>query len=264
MLKLVTWNVRNRNATDAKNGYGWEVRLPRISAMLNAIAPDLVAVQEAFAGQMDDLGAALPEFEAVGVGRDDGAKAGEYTGIFLRRKRFALRDFRTRWLSATPDIPSVGWDAALPRIVTCARLFDRQAEREFELWNTHFDHRGPTARVESARYLRREIGQLDVPALLCGDFNALPDSAPIAELLEEEKGETLRNARDHSRLMPTGELATFRGFDVAPLRGNEHLIDYVFASRDWQIESYAVPALRGPEFPLPSDHRPVAVELNCK
>ena len=256
-MKIITWNIRNRNEGDARAGYGWDaVRFPRMRALIETLAPDILAVQEALWPQMKDLRAALPDYQDIGVGRDDGREAGEFAALFARRARYEVRDWRTRWLSQTPDVPSIGWDADLPRIATCARLFDHELRREFEVWNTHFDHKGEAARLQSARYLRRELAQLSVPALLCGDFNAAPDDAPIVELLQ---GETLRDARALSPSAPTGELATFCGFDREPLTGISHRIDYVFATTGWQIESYDVPAFPAPEFPPPSDHRPVAV-----
>ena len=260
IMKIVTWNIRYRNADDAGKGLGWdEVRLARVASMVESLAPDVLAVQEALASQMNDLRAALPAYESVGVGRDDGVESGEFSALFFRRARFGLRGFRTRWLSQTPDLPSRGWDAALPRIATCARLYDGQTKREFEIWDTHFDHRGEVARAQSARYLRAEIGRLMVPALLCGDFNSAPDGTPVKEILSAGNGAILRDARAISLAAPTGSLATFCGFEV-PLSGADHRIDYVFATTGWQIESYDVPAWKEGDGAPASDHRPVVVE----
>jgi endonuclease/exonuclease/phosphatase family metal-dependent hydrolase len=163
----------------------------------------------------------------------------------------------TRWLSPTPEAPSRGWDADWNRIATSARLLDREEGREIEVWNTHFDHTGSLARLESAKLLRREFEELTVPVVLCGDFNAFPGSAPIRELLAG----TLRDARALSQEEPRGEVATFCGFDE-PLLGEQWRIDWVFASPDWEIESYAVPSLLFSDWPPASDHRPVVVELS--
>ena len=255
-MKLLTWNIRCQNATDDARGCGWSVRRERVLATIEAAAPDVLAVQEALPAQMDDLCTALPGYDAVGAGRDDGKRQGEFCGLFFRRERFELRATRTRWLSPTPEVPSRGWDATLNRIVTSARLFDRIRRREFEVWNTHFDHSGELARLESAKLLRRELECSAFPAVLCGDFNAAPGSAPIQQLL----GGTLAEAREHSKLEPQGEVATFCGFD-APLYGEKWRIDWVFVSRDWEVESYAVPAPLDSDFPPASDHRPVVVEL---
>src|SRR3546814_18126337 len=75
-----------------------------------------------------------------------------------RPDRFSLLGSGTFWLSPTPDTPSKGWDAALPRIATWARLKDRSAAQNFLVVNTHFDHIGEVARVESAKMIRRWLG----------------------------------------------------------------------------------------------------------
>ena len=263
-MNIVTWNIRYRNSEDAQKGLGWdEVRLARVTALIGDLAPDILAIQEALSPQMKDLRAALPTYEAVGVGRGDGVESGEYSAIFFRRARFGLRSFRTRWLSPTPDVPSRGWDAALPRIATCIRLYDILEQREFEIWNTHFDHHGEVARAESARYLRREIAGQMVPTLLCGDFNSSPGGTPVREILAADANApdapTLRDARAISRTEPTGFLATFCGFGE-PLSGEQYRIDYVFATTGWRIESYDVPAWKDGDKAPASDHRPVVVE----
>jgi endonuclease/exonuclease/phosphatase family metal-dependent hydrolase len=255
-MKLLTWNIRCQNSTDDARGCGWKVRCARVIATVHALAPDVLAVQEALASQMDDLRAALPNFEAVGVGRDDGEQKGEFCGLLYRRERFELRASSTRWLSPTPEEPSRGWDATLNRIATSARLFDSKSRCELEVWNTHFDHYGEQARLESARFVRRELENLPVPVVLCGDFNASPGSAPIRELLSG----TLCDARALSKQEPCGEVATFCGFDE-PLLGEEWRIDWVFVSPKWEIESYAVSPSLFSNWPPSSDHRPVVVEL---
>ena len=81
----------------------------------------------------------------------------------------------TFWLSPTPGVAgSQGWDAALPRIATWARLRDRQSGRSFVIVNTHFDHMGETARRESARLVvARAQGLADgAPLAVTGDLNA--------------------------------------------------------------------------------------------
>ncbi len=57
--------------------------------------------------------------------------------------------------------------------VSGARFRERPAGREFYLFNTHFDHRGELARIESARILAARIGELpeEMPVILTGDLN---------------------------------------------------------------------------------------------
>lgn len=63
--------------------------------------------------QLTDFAQLLgPTYAHVGVGRDDGSKAGEYSCIFYDRTKFEEIKWKTIWLSPTPDVPgSKGWDA---------------------------------------------------------------------------------------------------------------------------------------------------------
>ncbi|MCK7540963.1 MAG: hypothetical protein MZV63_63770 [Marinilabiliales bacterium] len=63
----------------------------------------------------------------------------------------------TFWLSATPDVPgSVGWGAALTRIATWVRLYDKTVKDTLLYMNTHFDHISDSARVMSSGVLLGE------------------------------------------------------------------------------------------------------------
>lgn len=263
-MKFLTWNIRCQNETDNVRGCGWAVRREHLCTIVRDQAPDIFATQEGYAPQIDDLQSALPDYQMAGIGRNDGAREGEFCAIFFRSDRYELREQSTRWLSLTPDVPSFGWGAHCIRIVTRARLFDRETEREFEVWNAHFDHAIALARLESARMIRRAIENLNVPAILCGDFNSAPDDEPVLALTQSNG---LRDSRSHAQLEPIGPHATFCGFAdftdkiEAPIGGEKARIDYILPDKNWRIESYAVLPTDEKPFPV-SDHRPVVVELN--
>jgi hypothetical protein len=74
---------------------------------------------------MKDLEAGLPNYNYVGVGRDDGITKGEFSAIFYKKSDLRVLQEDTFWLSETPEKVSVGWDAALPRICTYAQFRTR-------------------------------------------------------------------------------------------------------------------------------------------
>ncbi len=79
----------------------------------------------------------------------DGHEGGEYAAIYYRRDRFRVVRSGRFWLSQSPlEIGSIGWDAALPRIATWAAFEDTTVKI-----NTHFDHRGEEARLQSTRLI---------------------------------------------------------------------------------------------------------------
>lgn len=56
--------------------------------------PDVLGLQVALGYQLDDLRGALP-YSEIGVGRDDGVEAGEYSAILYDADRFDVDDTRS-------------------------------------------------------------------------------------------------------------------------------------------------------------------------
>lgn len=147
-FSAATYNIRQLNAKDTAEGNGWERRLPVISSLIRFHDFDIFGAQEVFHSQLQGMLAALPGYDYVGVGRDDGAAGGEYSAIFYKRSRFRLLDSGHFWLSEDPSKPGKGWDAKYVRICTWGRFYDRQSRQRFWFFTTHTDHRGEQARRE--------------------------------------------------------------------------------------------------------------------
>ena len=115
----------------------------------------------------------LPDYNYLGVGRDDGKESGEYAAIFYRKNRLEVEDSGNFWLSETPEKPSKGWDAACVRICTWALFKDKVTKKHFYVFNLHMDHIGITARREAAKLVisRMESCKKGYPIVLTGDFN---------------------------------------------------------------------------------------------
>lgn len=256
--EAMTYNIRLDIASDGGNA--WPHRRAALIALVAYQAPDLVGMQEVLQHQKQAVEADLPAYQFVGVARDDGKTKGEYSMLGFRRDRFALVGSGTFWLSPTPDVPSKGWDAALPRIATWARLHDRTAKRNLLVVNTHFDHIGEVARQESARQIRRWIDgerKPDESAILMGDFNSAATSNPYAAIVELGEG-ALRDSRTVSRTPHYGPLGTFTGFDIARMDASP--IDHIFVSDDVAVLRHAtLTDQTGGK--LPSDHYPVVADL---
>ena len=157
-IVVATFNMRYDNPDDSMNN--WQYRKERVAQFLQ--------------NQVDDLKALLPDFDMVGVARDNGKDEGEYAAIFFRRDRFEVLDSNNFWLCENPDsVGMKGWDAACTRIATWAKLKDKTNDKIFMAVNTHFDHVGEVARRESALLIISKIKEIvgDQPAFLTGDFN---------------------------------------------------------------------------------------------
>lgn len=241
--RAMTFNIRYDNPGDGE--HAWPHRRERVAALLREHDPDVIALQEALKHQLDYLRGELAEWTFVGVGRSDGKESGEYSPVGFRTARFDLLAWGTWWLSPTPEKPSKGWDAALPRIATWARLRDREAETTLLVVGTHFDHIGETARRESAKLLAVKLA--DEPrVILMGDFNAIPDTPPHQALvpgLTDSAGDDRR--------------ATWCGWDGEPDEGRR--IDWIL-TRGFKVTDYDVPVWSDMAHPE-SDHRPVVATM---
>lgn len=183
-LRLMSFNIRYENSGDP-DSRSWRQRVIGAVRMIREEAPDVIGVQEALHGQAADLWASLPDYEFYGVGRDDGGRVGEYSGIFFRRDRFEpdLSDHGTFWLSDTPEIPgSKTWGNEIPRVASWLRLVDRSTQRGFYVFNTHWDHRHQGSREHAALLLAKRIDgrrNPDQPVILLGDFNAVENNPAV-------------------------------------------------------------------------------------
>ena len=183
-FSAATYNIRQLNAKDTAEGNGWERRLPVISSLIRFHDFDIFGAQEVFHSQLQGMLAALPGYDYVGVGRDDGAAGGEYSAIFYKRGRFRLLDSGHFWLSEDPSKPGKGWDAKYVRICTWGRFYDRQSRQRFWFFTTHTDHRGEQAQAESCRLILAKIEELcrGERVILTGDFNVGETSRSYAIL----------------------------------------------------------------------------------
>ena len=146
-------------------------------------------MQEVLHPQLEDLLERLPEYDYVGVGRTDGATKGEYSPIFFLKDKYEALEKGNFWLSETPDVAgSKGWDAALERIASYAKLRDKATGKIFMAVNTHFDHVGVTARKESAKLIMQKIQQIvgNRPAVVTGDFNITEDDEAYTTMVTNE------------------------------------------------------------------------------
>ncbi len=256
-FRAMSFNIRYNNPGDGE--HAWPNRVDRVASTILFNQADLVGVQEALKGQLDDLALKLPGYEWIGVGRDDGKEAGEYSAIFYRTARFEPVDSGTFWLSKNPSIPgSKDWDAAITRVATWAHFRDIQADTSLFHFNTHFDHRGEMAREKSAALLENRIARMAgaYPAVLTGDFN-FTQEAPGYPILTR----SLKDALYESEEPHHGPLTTFYGFEVKKEPGRR--IDYVFVTDNIKVLQHATLSDNW-EGAFASDHLAVVATLKVE
>jgi endonuclease/exonuclease/phosphatase family metal-dependent hydrolase len=273
-VRVMSFNVRYGTAKDGPDR--WELRHELLVRTIKTFAPDLLGVQEALDFQCDELSKAMGENYAFhGVGRDDGKKKGEFSGIFFNRARFEKLGAGHFWLSETPDKPgSKNWDAELTRMASWVELKDRKAAGAGEargsagaaagtvlFLNTHWDHIGKKARFESARVIRRKIRELhpEGSVIIVGDFNAREDDEEYAELLRAADDDGPRYIDAYRSVHPDRmtEEASFHAFKG----GREgSRIDWIFHSDDLKAAEANIDHTNQ-DGRYPSDHYPVTAVL---
>ncbi len=250
----MTYNIRYSTPNDEENW--WENRKEWVADLIRFYEPDVFGIQEGLDSQVQFLDSALSEYKFVGVGRDDGKKAGEYSALFYKPDLVEVLDSGTFWLSETPDKVSVGWDASMERISTWAKLKIKRTGQEYFVFNAHLDHRGPESRLNAVKLIYEiasEKNKDGLPLIVMGDLNATPHDPPIKYL-----SSVMSDSRLISENPPYGPEGTFNGFDTSrPLNDR---IDHIFVNEMIKVQKYAV-ITDTRDLRTPSDHLPVYIEF---
>lgn len=256
-FNLATYNLRYANTGDSLDL--WKNRYPVMADLIRFNNFGIFGTQEGLYAQLNDLKAALPGYDFIGRGRDDGEHGGEHSAIFYKTDRFKLLDKGDFWLSTDMNKPNKGWDAVCNRICSWGKFEDMNSHFVFYMFNVHFDHKGEVARRESARLILDQMSKIagKTPAILSGDFNL--DETHESYALIQANG-LLKDAYTLAdvRFAPNG---TFNGFDVnAKPKGR---IDHIFLTRQFQVVRYGI-LTNTYNGRFPSDHFPVLIEVKLK
>ena len=255
-IKVITYNIRLDIQSDGENR--WDNRKEMLTGQVLFHEPDFLGVQEALPNQMNYLAKALTQYAFIGEGRD-GENKGEYSAIFYNTTKYKVIEEGTFWLSETPDKVSKGWDAAYNRICTYGLFEDKNSGAKIYIFNTHFDHVGNQARINSAKLILEkisEINKLGIPFVLMGDFN-LEEGSESIQLLSDHLNDSKTIAK--TVFGPNG---TFNAFEFT--KPVVKRIDYIFVPQSGvAVNKYAVLS-DSKDCRYPSDHLPVYIELAMK
>ncbi|MCJ1223378.1 hypothetical protein MMC12_000018 [Toensbergia leucococca] len=236
-VRLLTHNIRYATTSPFKGEEPWEIRRPRIINELRFntthIPESFICLQEVLHHQLLDVLGGLnksasidEQWTFIGVGRNDGHAAGEYSPILYRPAVWILQNHKTMWLSETPQIPSKGWDAASIRILTIGKFSHRRGNKDLVAMNTHLDDQGSQSRNEAAKIILEQIAHARSEAdgvFLAGDFNSEPEEEAYLALTHSQSPvrdlQTLVKEEDRY-----GNINTFTGFRC----GEEKRIDFIF------------------------------------
>ena len=252
-IEWATFNMRYDNPGDSLNN--WQYRKDTVCQYILDKKMDIIGMQEVLHNQLEDLKAGLPNYAAIGVGRDDGKEKGEYSPLFYRADTYEVLESNTFWLSQYPDsVGFIGWDGACTRIATWAKFKDKATGKIFMGVNTHFDHVGTEARRESALLIIKKIKEIvgDQPAVVTGDFNVNDQSEAYKTITTNEF--VLKDAYKMTD-QKAGPNYTFHDFGRYAMEKREK-IDFIFVTP--QIKVLNTEIAQNPETKTGylSDHNP--------
>ena len=261
-LNVMSFNIRYDNPEDSLDN--WQYRRDRVAKAIHFYEADILGTQEVLHNQLEDMKSRLPEYDMVGVGREDGKTKGEYSALWFKKDRFTVLDSGYFWLSETPEVVgSKGWDGACERIASWAKLQDKKTGKKIFALNTHLDHVGQVARKESVALILNRVAELSegLPVVVTGDFNAEPTSDVVLELTDTNNPNHLTDSRTIAPLV-YGPSWSFHDFGKIPSEYRP-LIDYIFVRNGAEVVKYGVLAETENEAFL-SDHAPVLAEIEIK
>ncbi len=230
-VRVLTYNIHHAEGMDEV------LDLERIAALIEALEPDLVALQE--------IDSVTTRTEGV----DQAAELGRLTGLahlfgsFMPYQGGAYgMALLSRWpIAASQNLRLPDGDE--PRTALSATVTSPQTGQSVRFVGIHF-YRTDDERLAQATRLEAYLESDTIPTILAGDFNSTPGSN-VMQLLQESWA-VVDKGRDR---------LTYSSFD--PVRE----IDFVlFHPRDrfvvlnqWLVDE-----------PVASDHRPVVVDFEIR
>lgn len=249
-VSVMSFNIRGENENDGTNS--WNYRYIAASMMLEDTSADLVCLQEATSLQLEYFVDLLSKTKSIGVGRDDGKKAGEHTAFLYNTKVLSAGKSGTFWLSETPDKPSSGWGADHPCDAVWAIFKEKKSGKSFFVVNTHIDVEDPAYRKQALDLILQKIDALNtdkLPVVLTGGFN-MEDDDDIMSVVKAR----MQNARKAA--FTTDDVRTYHNYGKVSQK-----IDHIYFSGFSSCQEFKTITARYNDRAYVSDHNPIQAVL---
>lgn len=170
-LVLMSYNIR----LDADSGFkSWAQRKTHLAAHILDYSPDVICFQEVMENQYNDLVTLLGDvYEIAWYGRDLTISNPEGLAVAYKKTEFTEVSRGMFWLSETPDVQSMGWDAyAYLRIAVNVILKHNASGQMLNVFSVHLDGHQRNACQKSLELVMQKASQHNYPVYIAGDFNA--------------------------------------------------------------------------------------------
>ena len=229
-IKVASFNIQM--AATPEKVY-WQTRKDAAKNLLAYHKFDIFGCQETYLHQIKSV---IPEgYSFIGVGRNDGREAGEYSPVIYNTSKFEVLKSGTFWISETPEKVSKGWGAKHFRICSWGEFKDKATGRTFFFFNTHLDHRVVKAKEEGVKLLKKKIEEIagGKTYFLTGDFNIHLGDEKLKPLVESPD---FIHAKDIAKLIYAPEGGTYHAYTGIA----RAFIDYIWVSKNVKVNKYAV------------------------
>ncbi|WP_179204365.1 endonuclease/exonuclease/phosphatase family protein [Sphingobacterium sp. JB170] len=236
----------------APEGYLWSERREDVVKLLQKHQPDILCAQEDLVQQGDYMTQAMG-WTRTGMAFNPPSK-GAFNGVYFNEDRFSKIQSGMFWLSETPEKYSKGWDAQAVRTCNWVIMKDKHSREEIVIFNTHLDHLGNNARIQSARLILEKIQEIGQgrPTILTGDFNSPRNSSPY-QIFAEVMGDS----RLIGETSPIGPIPTIVSTGTGSLTSEA---DYIFL-KGFNVSKYQAIDDKRENGRYFSDHIPIMATL---
>lgn len=236
LLKVLTYNIHHANPPQ----HGDLIDLEAIARVIKKSGADLVALQEV---DVHTVRSGKDVDQAAELGRMTGMHSFFVKGIDYQGGEYGIAILSKFPFLATDSLrlPMEANSGGEPRVLALVTLELREGEKII-FANTHLDLKAENRQLQTETIINY-LKQQEVPVILGGDFNALPDSEVIAGFDRFFKRSSIPGGYTIPVINPTREIDFLMFRPEQKIRVKKHqVID----------EQYA------------SDHLPVYVELVVK
>jgi endonuclease/exonuclease/phosphatase family metal-dependent hydrolase len=253
-LRVATYNICINTFEDERK---WSNRKILISDMIKTGNWDIIGIQEASTNLMNDLCELSDGYQWLG--RE--TYFGNDVVFMYKSTRFEVLESGDFWYSETPDELSIGWGAAYPAKCSWVKFRDKNRDKVFYFFNSHYAASTSTinstaARTQSAILMKTKIKEIagdNSKVFATGDYNSTPTTDAIKNILA---GDFLKDSRILSESLPTGPDNTCNDWQTP----NNAKYDWIFLPAGIRVLSYKVQNDR-PNGQYPSDHDPVVIDV---
>lgn len=201
VVRVLTFNIYHGEKYYSEKAGIYESNIEEVSRIINELKPDLVAFQEVDFKTNRAKGLDLVTEIGVRTGMAPiFGKAMNYDGGAYGEAVLSKYTFQSTKVLKLPASEGKEPRAAMEVIV------ELPCKEVIRFVGTHLDHTAGSERLKQAQKLNEYYSTNDIPSILAGDLNALPESETMKELFKVWKQSSINNEPTIPATNPTRKI----------------------------------------------------------